>query len=54
MDNTILSVSDAKKLLGIKYKNLTKEELIILINNLETLGSFAIISYLRSKNVNIS
>lgn len=53
MDNTILSIKDARKLLGKEYDNITNDDLKRMINDLDTVVVIIIKMYLRSKNVNI-
>ena len=52
-DNTVLSVNDARKLLGKEHENLTNQELVTMINDLDTVVTIILKMYLRSKNVNI-
>lgn len=48
-DELVISLKEAQKLLGKKSKNLTNEELEILIQKAETVVRVAVQGFLRSK-----
>lgn len=50
-DQQVITVKEARKLLGQKVKNLTKEELEALIRATETVVRISIRTYISSKNV---
>jgi hypothetical protein len=50
-DQQVITVKEARKLLGQKAKNLTKEELEALIQATETVVRVSIRTYISSKNV---
>lgn len=54
MSEPIISAKEARKLLGQKAKNLTKEELEELIRNTETLVRLSVRNYISSKNIQYS
>jgi len=50
-DQQVITVKEARKLLGQKAKNLTKEELEALIQATETVVIISVRTYISSKNV---
>lgn len=50
-DQQVITVKEARKLLGQKAKNLTKEELEALIQATETVVRISVRTYISSKNV---
>ena len=48
-DELVISLKEAQKLLGKKSKNLTNEELVILIQKAETVVRVDVQGFLRSK-----
>lgn len=50
-DKQIISLGEARKLLGQKSKNLTNEELQILIRDTETVVRLSVRQFVGSKNI---
>ena len=53
MKDPLLSINNARKLLGSEYDYLTNDELKRMIDELDTVVTIVVKMYLRSKNVNI-
>ncbi|HXR49763.1 MAG TPA: hypothetical protein VN778_01925 [Verrucomicrobiae bacterium] len=49
-DQLVISVKEARKLLGLKSKNLTNEELKLLIQDTQTVVRICVREYIGSKN----